>query len=242
MGFAETVLLGAIAGFTIYLGLPFGRIEHVDDRVRVALAMFSVGILAFIFMDVTSHGQEIVATRARPLQGSPGELRPRARPVRAARRSASPPARPGSPPASARVRRRGAARPVIAGGATDGIALAATDALEARRRALQTGMTIAGRDRPAQLRRGARDRRLGAGRGDRPRDGPDHRLRRPQRDRGVRDRRAARLDAPVLALARRSPASSAAARRSSAPSSATRSTRPRSSWPSTRSPAARSCT
>ena len=62
MGFAETAVLGAIAGFTIYLGLPVGRVSHVDDRLRVALAMFSVGILAFIFMDVTSHGQEIVDT------------------------------------------------------------------------------------------------------------------------------------------------------------------------------------
>jgi ZIP family zinc transporter len=62
LGFAETVLLGAIAGLTIYLGLPVGRINGVDDRLRVALAMFSVGILAFIFMDVTSHGQEIVDT------------------------------------------------------------------------------------------------------------------------------------------------------------------------------------
>jgi zinc transporter, ZIP family len=60
MGFAETVLLGAIAGFTIFLGLPIGRVNGVDDRLRVALAMFSVGILAFIFVDVTTHGQEIV--------------------------------------------------------------------------------------------------------------------------------------------------------------------------------------
>ena len=62
MSFAETALLGAIAGFTIYLGLPVGRLGRVDDRARVALAMFSVGILAFIFVDVTGHGQEIVAT------------------------------------------------------------------------------------------------------------------------------------------------------------------------------------
>jgi zinc transporter, ZIP family len=60
VSFAETVLLGAIAGFTIYLGLPLGRVGRVSDRLRVALAMFSVGILAFIFMDVTSHGMEIV--------------------------------------------------------------------------------------------------------------------------------------------------------------------------------------
>ena len=42
MSFAETVLLGAIAGSTIYIGLPFGRIEHVDDRVcHVARAKHS---------------------------------------------------------------------------------------------------------------------------------------------------------------------------------------------------------
>jgi len=60
MTFAETGLLGAIAGFTIFLGLPVGRLGRLDDRARVALAMFSVGILAFIFVDVTGHGQEIV--------------------------------------------------------------------------------------------------------------------------------------------------------------------------------------
>jgi ZIP family zinc transporter len=61
MGLAETVLLGAIAGSTIFLGLPIGRAERVDQRLRVALAMFSVGILAFIFMDVSSHAEEIVS-------------------------------------------------------------------------------------------------------------------------------------------------------------------------------------
>jgi zinc transporter, ZIP family len=66
VGFAETVLLGAIAGSTIYLGLPIGRFGRVDDRLRVALAMFSVGILAFIFMDVSNHGEEIIS---RALQG-----------------------------------------------------------------------------------------------------------------------------------------------------------------------------
>jgi ZIP family zinc transporter len=61
MSFPETVLLGAIAGFTIYVGLPLGRMRRVDDRLRVVLAMFSVGILAFIFMDVSAHGEGIVA-------------------------------------------------------------------------------------------------------------------------------------------------------------------------------------
>ena len=60
MSFAQTVLLGALAGFTIYLGLPMGRLQTLGPRGRVALAMFSVGILAFIFVDVLSHADEIV--------------------------------------------------------------------------------------------------------------------------------------------------------------------------------------
>ncbi|HXC45302.1 MAG TPA: ZIP family metal transporter [Solirubrobacteraceae bacterium] len=62
MSFAETAVLGAIAGFTIYIGLPLGRMERVDDRMRVCLAMFSVGILTFIFMDVTTNAEAIVAS------------------------------------------------------------------------------------------------------------------------------------------------------------------------------------
>src|SRR5438270_10215185 len=62
MGFGETIALGAIAGFTIFIGLPLGRVRRVDDRMRVCLAMFSVGILAFIFMDVTKHAEAILET------------------------------------------------------------------------------------------------------------------------------------------------------------------------------------
>ena len=60
MSFAETVLLGALAGFTIYLGLPVGRLANMSRRTRVALAMFAVGILAFLFADIFEHGLGIV--------------------------------------------------------------------------------------------------------------------------------------------------------------------------------------
>jgi len=60
MSFAQTILLGALAGFTIFLGLPLGRLRLVSSRGRVALSMFSVGILAFIFVDVLSHANGIV--------------------------------------------------------------------------------------------------------------------------------------------------------------------------------------
>ena len=60
MTLLETTLLGALAGFTIFLGLPFGRLHRLGSRVRVGLAMFAVGILAFIFVDVMAHAIEIV--------------------------------------------------------------------------------------------------------------------------------------------------------------------------------------
>lgn len=60
MSFAETALLGGLAGFTIFLGLPFGRIRLLSTRSRVALAMFSVGVLAFLFAEVLSHGVHIM--------------------------------------------------------------------------------------------------------------------------------------------------------------------------------------
>jgi ZIP family zinc transporter len=60
--FGETIALGAVAGLTIFLGLPMGRLQLLGNRERVALAMFSVGILAFIFVDVLSSGLAIVHT------------------------------------------------------------------------------------------------------------------------------------------------------------------------------------
>lgn len=60
MSFAQTAALGALAGFTIYLGLPFGRLQLLGNRARVALAMFAVGVLAFIFVDVMEHAFGIV--------------------------------------------------------------------------------------------------------------------------------------------------------------------------------------
>ncbi len=55
MNFIQTVLLGAIAGFTIYLGLPIGRIKGLPDKVRSFLAMSSAGILIFLFFDIFSQ-------------------------------------------------------------------------------------------------------------------------------------------------------------------------------------------
>jgi ZIP family zinc transporter len=53
-------VLGALAGFTIYLGLPLGRLQLLSTRARVALAMFSVGVLAFLFAEILVHGVELI--------------------------------------------------------------------------------------------------------------------------------------------------------------------------------------
>jgi zinc transporter, ZIP family len=60
VSFGETVVLGALAGFTIFVGLPFGRLQLLSERTRVGLAMFSVGVLAFLFVDVFEHAFAIV--------------------------------------------------------------------------------------------------------------------------------------------------------------------------------------
>lgn len=55
MNFVQTVGLGAIAGLTIYLGLPMGRIQRMPDKARSFLAMSSAGILIFLFFDIFSQ-------------------------------------------------------------------------------------------------------------------------------------------------------------------------------------------
>src|SRR5207237_8362071 len=41
-------------------GRPFGRIGLLGRRARVGLAMFAVGVLAFLFVDVFGHAFQIV--------------------------------------------------------------------------------------------------------------------------------------------------------------------------------------
>ena len=69
MSFAETAALGAIAGFTIFLGLPIGRADGLSARARVGLSMLSAGILAFLFMDVGRRGPGDRRDPPRRLQG-----------------------------------------------------------------------------------------------------------------------------------------------------------------------------
>jgi ZIP family zinc transporter len=56
MSTGETLLLGAIAGLTIFVGLPMGRVSGTTPAVRAAMSSIATGILVFLFWDVVSHG------------------------------------------------------------------------------------------------------------------------------------------------------------------------------------------
>jgi len=55
MSFLETVALGTIAGFTIFLGLPLARLRVVAPRHMAFLNALAIGILLFLFVDIVEH-------------------------------------------------------------------------------------------------------------------------------------------------------------------------------------------
>jgi ZIP family zinc transporter len=55
MSTAQTVLLGAVAGFTIFLGLPVGRVRTSSLRLKTFLSGVSAGVLAFLAVEIFEH-------------------------------------------------------------------------------------------------------------------------------------------------------------------------------------------
>ncbi|MGD3106127.1 MULTISPECIES: ZIP family metal transporter [unclassified Streptomyces] len=58
MSSTNIALLGAIAGFTIYLGLPLGRLRTPTPRLKAGLNAVAIGILIFLVWDVLTHAWE----------------------------------------------------------------------------------------------------------------------------------------------------------------------------------------
>src|SRR5690242_1349072 len=58
----ETFVLGAIAGLTIFLGLPMARVRGLSLQIRAAMTAIATGILIFLFWDVLTNGVEPVET------------------------------------------------------------------------------------------------------------------------------------------------------------------------------------
>jgi ZIP family zinc transporter len=56
----QILVLGAIAGLTIFLGLPFGRMRRLSTSAGALLSAIATGILLFLLWDVLSAGVEPV--------------------------------------------------------------------------------------------------------------------------------------------------------------------------------------
>ncbi len=63
--FSNNVLLGVIAGITIFLGLPIARWQRASERLRGILALASAGVLLFLVVEVGYHAMETVEMSAK---------------------------------------------------------------------------------------------------------------------------------------------------------------------------------
>jgi zinc transporter, ZIP family len=62
MNLTATVLLGAIAGFTIYLGLPIARLKSPHRAWKAFANAAATGILIFLLWDILSKAREPINT------------------------------------------------------------------------------------------------------------------------------------------------------------------------------------
>ena len=60
MSTAQTLGLGAVAGLTIFIGLPIGRMHGLDARLKCFLSSTATGILLFLLLDVLAAAVEPV--------------------------------------------------------------------------------------------------------------------------------------------------------------------------------------
>ena len=71
MSVQQTVILGSIAGLTIFLGLPLARVRIVTPRWMAFLNALAIGILFFLFVDIVEHA---IAPVEVAIKSEPGSL------------------------------------------------------------------------------------------------------------------------------------------------------------------------
>ncbi len=76
MNESETLVLGAVAGVTILLGLPLGRMRSPRPALRVFLNATAIGILVFLVWDVLSNAFEPVDSALGKLRDGSGGMGP----------------------------------------------------------------------------------------------------------------------------------------------------------------------
>jgi ZIP family zinc transporter len=60
MSSVQILALGTLAGSTIFLGLPLGRLQSADRRLKAGLSAIATGILLFLLFDVLSNSVDPV--------------------------------------------------------------------------------------------------------------------------------------------------------------------------------------
>jgi ZIP family zinc transporter len=76
VGLPETLLLGFIAGATIVLGLPVGRLRRPAAKLRAVLNAVAIGILLFLVWDVLTHAWEPIDSALGRVHDHAGGLAP----------------------------------------------------------------------------------------------------------------------------------------------------------------------
>jgi ZIP family zinc transporter len=61
----QLLVLGAVSGFTIFLGLPLAILPHLSPRQKGFLNAFALGILIFLIIDVFSQSWEYASNTAK---------------------------------------------------------------------------------------------------------------------------------------------------------------------------------
>jgi ZIP family zinc transporter len=72
MSEGQLLVLGAVAGFTIFLGLPIARVGSLPGEVRAFLNALAIGILVFLLFDVLAHANEPVEAALEAASGDGG--------------------------------------------------------------------------------------------------------------------------------------------------------------------------
>ena len=55
MSYLQSMILGGLAGLTIFLGLPVARLRFASRHYLSLLNAFAIGILLFLFIEVMEH-------------------------------------------------------------------------------------------------------------------------------------------------------------------------------------------
>src|SRR4051812_36037182 len=76
MDLGKTLLLGSLAGVTILLGLPIGRIKRPMPSLRIVLNATAIGVLLFLVWDVFSGAWEPLDAALTAVHDHKGGLRP----------------------------------------------------------------------------------------------------------------------------------------------------------------------